>query len=163
MFCVQVMLGETNEDAQLRFARRMARDDQQLNQRLAFMGNVFNIDFSAVPHDVPIRDLNLTTNGHQAALESIVTQSGHQTLRQWMSDNAGGYYYDMIGTPERVAGVMTEMMQQSGGDGFLFFLNDVSRRTVAEITDGLVPALQERGVVREAYGHKHFRDNLLDY
>jgi FMN-dependent oxidoreductase (nitrilotriacetate monooxygenase family) len=163
MFCVQVILGETNDDAQLRFKRRMARDDQQIGQRLAFLGNVFNIDFAAVPHDVPIRELGLTTNGHQASLEGIVRDAGHKTLREWMSDAAPGYYYDLIGTPDRVAGVMKEMMQQSGGDGFLFFLNDVSRRTVAEITDGLVPALQERGLVRDTYSHQHFRDNLLEF
>jgi hypothetical protein len=42
-------------------------------------------------------------------------------------------------------------------------LGNVSRRTIAEITDGLVPALQRRGLVRTAYAHKQFRDNLLDF
>ena len=35
--------------------------------------------------------------------------------------------------------------------------------TLAEIEDGLVPALQDRGLMRTAYEHKHFRDNLLAY
>jgi FMN-dependent oxidoreductase (nitrilotriacetate monooxygenase family) len=163
MFCVQTILGTTNEEAQERFRWRMARDADQIGQRLAFMGNVFNIDFKALDHDTPIKDLNLSTNGHQSALEGIVRESGHRTIREWMGDNAGGYYYDLIGTPDRVAGVMGEMMQQSGGDGFLFFLTDLSRRTMAEITDGLVPALQERGLVRDAYTHAHFRDNSLEF
>jgi len=54
-------------------------------------------------------------------------------------------------------------MQDVGGDGFLFSMPNVNRRTLAEIEDGLVPALQDRGLMRTAYEHKHFRDNLLAY
>ena len=34
---------------------------------------------------------------------------------------------------------------------------------IIEITDGLVPALQRRGLTRTAYTHAHFRDNLLEF
>jgi hypothetical protein len=40
---------------------------------------------------------------------------------------------------------------------------NVTRRTLAEVEDGLVPALQRRGLVRKAYEHAQFRDNLLAY
>lgn len=58
---------------------------------------------------------------------------------------------------------MGEVMQEVGGDGFLFALPNVSCKSVVEITDGLVPALQQRGLVRKQYGHQHFRDNLLEF
>jgi len=58
---------------------------------------------------------------------------------------------------------MAEVMEEVGGDGFLFTQGNMSRRTIAEVTDGLVPALQQRGLVRTAYGKKQFRDNLLEY
>jgi hypothetical protein len=58
---------------------------------------------------------------------------------------------------------MEEVMQEAGGDGFLITLNDVSRRSIAEIADGLVPALQARGLARRASGHEQFRDNLLEF
>ncbi len=58
---------------------------------------------------------------------------------------------------------MAEAMQEVGGDGFLFSLPNISRRTIAEIEDGLVPALQRRGLVRKAYGCERFRDNLLEF
>ena len=48
-------------------------------------------------------------------------------------------------------------------DGYLFSMPNVNRRTLAEIEDGLIPALQDRGLMRKAYEHKHFRDNLLAY
>eukprot|EP01034_Spumella_vulgaris_P013097 gene13097-16702_t len=54
---------------------------------------------------------------------------------------------------------MEEAMEQVGGDGFMFN-GPLSRRYVADVTDGLVPALQKRGLVRTAYAHAHFRDNL---
>jgi hypothetical protein len=39
----------------------------------------------------------------------------------------------------------------------------MSRRSIAGITDGLVSALQQRNVVRRAYAHEMFRDNLLEF
>jgi hypothetical protein len=32
-----------------------------------------------------------------------------------------------------------------------------------EIADGLVPALQRRGLTRSAYAHATLRENLLDF
>ncbi len=36
----------------------------------------------------------------------------------------------------------------------------VSRRAIVEITDGLVPALQRRGLAGTSYDHETLRDNL---
>ncbi|MDQ0349065.1 hypothetical protein [Ancylobacter vacuolatus] len=49
---------------------------------------------------------------------------------------------------------MGEIMEEIGGD---------SRRSIATITDGLVPALQQRGLMRRAYEHAHLRDTLLAF
>ena len=68
-----------------------------------------------------------------------------------------------VGAIGAVAAQMAEAMQEVGGDGFLIALPNVSRKSVAEITDGLVPALQQRGLVRTGYAHKQFRDNLLEF
>jgi alkanesulfonate monooxygenase SsuD/methylene tetrahydromethanopterin reductase-like flavin-dependent oxidoreductase (luciferase family) len=57
---------------------------------------------------------------------------------------------------------MAEVMQEVGGDGFVFS-GAVTRRHVAEVVDGVVPALQRRGLVRTAYEHRHFRDNLFAF
>ena len=53
-------------------------------------------------------------------------------------------------------------MEEVGGDGFLITtpVLRVGRRYIVEITDGLVPALQRRGLARTAYGHAMLRDNL---
>jgi len=49
------------------------------------------------------------------------------------------------------------------GDGFLFTQNNLTRRSFAAITDGLVPALQRRGLVRREYSHPTFRENLFEF
>ena len=39
----------------------------------------------------------------------------------------------------------------------------LNRRYIVEITDGLVPALQRRGLTRSEYSFDQFRDNLLEF
>ena len=58
---------------------------------------------------------------------------------------------------------MADIMEYVGGDGFLISMPNVTRRTLAEIEDGLVPALQARGLVRKSYEHTQLRDNLLAF
>jgi alkanesulfonate monooxygenase SsuD/methylene tetrahydromethanopterin reductase-like flavin-dependent oxidoreductase (luciferase family) len=70
---------------------------------------------------------------------------------------------ELCGTPDAVAARMGEVMEEVGGDGYLFSMSNVNRRTLAEIEDGLIPALQDRGLTRKAYEHKQFRDNLLAF
>ncbi|HTZ80508.1 MAG TPA: FMNH2-dependent monooxygenase, partial [Stellaceae bacterium] len=67
-----------------------------------------------------------------------------------------------IGTAESVAAEMADAMAEIGGDGFLI-TEPLSRRTIAEITDGLVPALQRRGAVRRHYARKTLRETLQEF
>lgn len=80
-----------------------------------------------------------------------------------MDEATIAYSVDLVGTPDAVAARMGEVMEAVGGDGFLFTMPNVTRRAIAEIEDGLVPALQDRGLVRKAYEHAQFRDNLLAF
>jgi alkanesulfonate monooxygenase SsuD/methylene tetrahydromethanopterin reductase-like flavin-dependent oxidoreductase (luciferase family) len=90
--------------------------------------------------------------------------AGNRTLRQVMADyGATGLSVELVGTPDSVAARMGEVMQEVGGDGYLFPLPNLSRRTLAEIEHGLVPALQRRGFSRKAYSHPKFHDNLLEF
>ncbi len=160
---VAPIIGETEADAQERKRLREARAAAQLPQRLAHLGKVMNIDFGRMDLDQPIGD-DLTTNGHQQTLEQLKKMAAGRTLRQAMSEhNVTALSVELIGTPDSVAARMGEVMEEVGGDGFLFSMPNVSRRLLAEIEDGLIPALQDRGLVRSAYSHKQFRDNLLEY
>ena len=108
-------------------------------------------------------DISLTTNGHQQSLEQFQRKAGGRTLRELLMDYNKNGSVELVGTPDQIAERMGEAMEEVGGDGFLFSLPDVSRRCVAEVTDGLVPALQKRGLMRTEYTHAQFRENLLAF
>ena len=163
LFMVAPIIGETEADAQERKRLREARAAAQLPQRLAHLGKVMNIDFGRMDLDQPIPD-SLSTNGHQQTLDQLKAMAAGRTLRQTMGEhNVVALSVELIGTPDSVAARMGEVMAEVGGDGFLFSMPNVSRRLLAEIEDGLIPALQDHGLVRSAYGHAQFRDNLLEY
>ncbi len=163
LFLVNPIVGETREDAAERKRLRAAQAAATVKQRLAQLSKVTNIDFGAFELDEPLRP-GLTTNGHQQTLDEFVAKAAGRTLRQAMADhNATALSVELVGTPDDVAASMDEVMQEVGGDGFLFSMPNVSRRLLAEMEDGLIPALQRRGLTRRAYGHTQFRDNLLEF
>jgi alkanesulfonate monooxygenase SsuD/methylene tetrahydromethanopterin reductase-like flavin-dependent oxidoreductase (luciferase family) len=162
LYLVSPLLGETAEDARELVRRRNEGAARNLDISLARFGWITNIDFSRFDLDAPVGEL--TTNGHQESLRQFLVGAGKRTLREAMLDySTSGQSMDLVGTPDQVAGQMAEAMEEVGGDGFLFSMSNVSRRTMAEITDGLIPALQRRGLVRRAYAHKQLRDNLLEF
>jgi len=164
LFLVSPTIGETEEEARLRHAQKMARAAKQVPQLLAFFGKITNINFAAYDLDTPVNELTLTTNGHQQSLDDFKKVTGRKTLREAMLSYRGNNgSVELVGTPDSVAARMEEVMAEVGGDGFLITTNDTSRRIVAEITDGLIPALQARGLTRKEYSHAQFRDNLLEF
>jgi FMN-dependent oxidoreductase (nitrilotriacetate monooxygenase family) len=163
LFLIAPIIGETEVDALERKRLREARAAATIPARLAHLGKVMNIDFGKMDLDAPVPD-ELSTNGHQQTLEQLKKLAAGRTLRETMGDhNVTALSVQLIGTPDSVAAQMGEIMQEVGGDGFLFSMPNVTRRLLAEIEDGLVPALQDRGLVRSAYTHKQFRHNLLEY
>ena len=162
LFMASPILANTDEEAQARAARRSHASTADVQQRLAQMGWSTNIDFSGYDLDAPVAEL--TTNGHQSSLANFLAKAGGRTLREAIiAYTSQGGSVDLVGTPDSVAAQMDEAMQEAGGDGFLLVLPNVSRKTVVEVTDGLIPALQQRGLVRRSYTHAHFRDNLLEF
>ncbi|HWK47618.1 MAG TPA: NtaA/DmoA family FMN-dependent monooxygenase [Stellaceae bacterium] len=162
LFLVSPLIAETSEDAQRLKERRAAQAAAQVDRKLAFLGKITNIDFAQFDLDAPVAAL--TTNGHQQTLDDFKRKAGNRSLREAITAySSDGGSVELVGSPDDLAAQMAEAMTHAGGDGFLFSLPNVTRRTIAEIEDGLVPALQKRGLMRKAYAHEQFRDNLLDY
>jgi FMN-dependent oxidoreductase (nitrilotriacetate monooxygenase family) len=162
LFLISPIIGDTEEEAWARKRRRDQFNAENLHVRMAHLSKITNIDFSALPLDQPLG--KLTTNGHQQSLDEFLRKAGNRTLREAMeiySNNNGSI--ELIGTPAQIADSMGEAMEAVGGDGFLFSLPDVNRRSVAEVAEGLVPELQRRGLMRRDYAHAQFRDNLLAF
>jgi FMN-dependent oxidoreductase (nitrilotriacetate monooxygenase family) len=165
LFCVTPTLGETEQDARDKH-HRMLHSPNFIHDLLASISAITDIDFSVYDLDKPLPE-RLVTNGEQGSLDKFQQYGSGKTLRELVVDGAGGMVssVELIGTPDQVAERMGEIMAEVGGDGFLITtpVLRVSRRYLVEVADGLVPALQKRGLTRTAYKHEMLRDNLLEY
>jgi len=167
LFLVSPIIGETHQAALDRKEQMIQEAGSDPRFRLAGMGYATDIDFSTFDLDTPIRDFEeeLVTNGHQSSLAAFTRQNRDRTLREVASNSAygAGQRVELLGTPAEVAEQMEAVMAEVGGDGFLITQDVLTRRSISEITDGLVPELQKRGLTRDRYRHELFRDNLLDF
>jgi len=160
MFIVSPVLGETEEEARAKSERVLAGFKADISVNLANMSYASGVDFAQFDLDAPFPDLS-QTNATRSSMVMMSANAQGMTLRQAAESNVRRSV-ELVGTPDSVAAQMDEIVTEVGGDGFLISGN-VNRRYVAEITDGLVPALRRRGLVREHYAHEMFRDNLLEF
>jgi FMN-dependent oxidoreductase (nitrilotriacetate monooxygenase family) len=164
LFLISPIVAETSEEARAKADQRAIIAEKNIEMKLAQFGWSTNLDLSDVDLDTPVAQLELSTNGHQSSLAMFLRRAGNRSLREAIIHyTSNGGTIDLVGDPDSVAGQMAEAMQEIGGDGFLINLPDVSRRSIATITDGLVPELQQRNLVRRAYAHEQLRDNLMEF
>lgn len=165
MFCVTPVLGETRAEAEEK-QRRMVSAPHFIADILASISAITEIDFAQFDLDRPLPH-RLETNGEQGSLDKFQQWGSGKTLRELVVSGAGGLVssVELVGTPDEVAERMGRVMAEVGGDGFLITtpVLRVSRRQILEVVDGLVPALQKRGLVRTAYAHETLRENLLEF
>jgi alkanesulfonate monooxygenase SsuD/methylene tetrahydromethanopterin reductase-like flavin-dependent oxidoreductase (luciferase family) len=161
LYLVYPFLGETGEDAKEQH-RRLVTDPSYIEAAIAGIGQITDIDFSQYDLDKPLP--RLTTNGESGALDKFQQWGSGKTLRQLASER-----YDnglnLIGAPDDVAALMGEAIDEIGGDGFLIStpLQRISRRFINEVCEGLVPALQRRGLMRTAYSRSTLREMLREF
>jgi long-chain alkane monooxygenase len=162
LFLVAPVLAETEEEARAKH-QRMSNDPNFIEQNLALISAITDIDFSKYDLDEPLPE-RLVTNGEQGSLDNFQQWGTNKTLRQLVLEASGGIVacVELVGTPESVADRMGQTMAEVGGDGFLITTPhlSVNRRYITEVVDGLVPALQRRGLVRTEYTHATLRENL---
>lgn len=159
MFIASPVFGDTDEEAQALAERNREVTDWKAEETLAHLSALTENDFSTCDWNEPVPEL--TTNGHRSTLADFFKNSRGKTLREAAANWVLGGV-PLVGTPDTVAERMGEAMAEVGGDGFLIS-GSTSRRYIGEITEGLVPALQRRGLARTSYEFPHFRENLLAF
>lgn len=162
IYAINPILGETEAEAREK-DRRVIDSPGYIDDQLASISGITDIDFSVYDIDKPLPE-RLITNGEQGTLDRFQQWGSGKTLKELVADGLTSDL-DLVGTPDQVADRLGEAMAAVGGDGFFIcepFLRS-SRRYVLEITDGLVPALQKRGLVRTEYTGKTLRENLLAF
>jgi FMN-dependent oxidoreductase (nitrilotriacetate monooxygenase family) len=164
LYLIAPVLGATPDEAQRNYDAII--DDQFfIERKLSQMSALTGMDFSRFPLDEPLPG-HLTTNGEQGALDAFQQGGAGKTLRQLAKGSVGlAQSESFIGTPDHVADMMGEVMEEIGGDGFLLTASyqSNSRRQIAEICDGLIPALQRRGLARTQYSPGLLRDRLREF
>jgi FMN-dependent oxidoreductase (nitrilotriacetate monooxygenase family) len=157
LFLAQPIIDVSMEAARERVRMKEVESEQHIDLQLSGMSRLTGIDFSKFDLDTPLPEL--TTNGHQSSLAKWIGKTPRSIVKTY-GRKAG---IDFTGTADHVAGMMQEVMEEVGGDGFLLFNSYFDRRYIIEVCDGLVPELQRRGLTRKAYAHRHLRDNLLEF
>ncbi|WP_438391781.1 NtaA/DmoA family FMN-dependent monooxygenase [Caballeronia sp. DA-9] len=157
LFLITPIVDESRESAELRRRAQIEDTERHLDAHIASLARLSGIDFSKFDLDEPLPEL--TSNGHQ----TLVAQYTGRTLREISSSGKMLSDVNLVGTASDVAARLSEIVDEVGGDGFLLMDPDLTRRYIAEITDGLVPELQRLGVVRKHYEHERFRDNLMAF
>jgi FMN-dependent oxidoreductase (nitrilotriacetate monooxygenase family) len=163
LFVVAPVLGETEAEAKAKFDRITA-SPLYIEKVLASISSITDIDFSKFDLDSELP--RLTTNGEQGSLDAFAQWGSGKTLRQLALDQVSRGLDGLVGTPDQVADRMGEVMEQVGGDGFLItrpFTTLISRQYILEICEGLVPALQRRGLARTEYTKTTLRETLREF
>ncbi|GAA1854232.1 NtaA/DmoA family FMN-dependent monooxygenase [Pseudonocardia ailaonensis] len=157
MFITQPVLAETVERAEAKKQRMLAGIDARIESSLGHISALTENDLSQFGLDEEFGDL--TTNGHRSTLADFMRagRTPREAALGWSMKNV-----TFVGTPDSVAAQMGEVMAEVGGDGFLI-TGSITRRFVDEITEGLVPALQRRGLTRSAYSGGTLRDTLREF
>jgi FMN-dependent oxidoreductase (nitrilotriacetate monooxygenase family) len=166
LYLINPVLADTDEEAQEKYARRQAArwTPEFIELRLAGMSYFSGQDFSKFDLDEPMPDMSGKVNGHQSSMQRYAKDSATgKTLRELAATHDTVESIPLVGTPDTVAALMGEAMEEVGGDGFLLACSAVNRKSISEVTDGLVPALQKRGLTRPSYIHDTLRDNLLEF
>ena len=162
LYLVFPVIAETDEEA---FAKheRMVSTPAFVERALANAAINTDIDFSQFDLHQPLPEVS--TGASQGALDEFAQRGSGKTLRQLAIEKYDGGGLRLIGSPDRVAARMDEAMQEVGGDGFLISTPymKVNRRQVTEVTEGLVPALQRRGLVRTGYTKSTLRETLREF
>lgn len=159
LFLATFTLADTVGRAEEKRRAKDAATATSVEPALASLSFASGIDFGAFPLDEPLPAV--TTNAARSVTALHLRDTEGMTLREIASRRLTGAL-EFTGTPDTVAAEMGELMAEAGGDGYLVQA-PVTRRTVAEIADGLAPALRRRGLVRDGYAHATLRENLLAF
>ena len=165
MFCVSPTVAATEAQARAELDRLVATDSY-IEKSLAGISSNTEIDFKQFDLDEPL-PADLTTNGERGSLEHFMRGNGApgpKTLRQLVHERTTRGL-ELVGTPDQVAEKMGQAMEEIGGDGFLISRGgrDLSREYITEVCDGLVPALQRRGLMRTEYTKTTLRETLREF
>jgi FMN-dependent oxidoreductase (nitrilotriacetate monooxygenase family) len=153
------VIGDTQEEADRKHQEIV--DLVTIDKALHALGRPFDDhDFSQYPLDDPFPDLgDLGSNSHRGTSEKIkqIAKEKNLTLRQ-VAMNFATPKGQFVGTPEKVADLIQEWIEEEASDGFI--IGAATPKGLPEFVERVVPILQERGLFRTEYEHDTLRGHF---
>jgi len=163
MFLIAPSVTENEAEAEIRRQIKREEVENYLDIELARMSKSTDFDFGKIDLDTPVDEIDFATNGSQGMVGFFSEHSG-MTLREAVIERGTAPGQNIFGTVDAIAKQMIDIADESGADGFLIASDGITRRFLAEITDGLVPRLQDLGATRPAYERgATLRENLAEF
>jgi len=167
MFLCEPVLGATDDEANRRHEQTIAFRKTPKGREfwLWYLDKlVTGVDFSKIDLDMTVAELKKDFPAETliTTVDKIFSGADDMSLRDVLAYKDGLGNLGLVGSPQTVARKMDELMEEVGGDGFLFHI-PVLRHKMAEMFDGLCPVLRRRGSIRDGYQFKTFKENLLAF
>ncbi|MEX5616680.1 NtaA/DmoA family FMN-dependent monooxygenase, partial [Pseudomonas syringae] len=154
-----VIVGETDAKARAKFEEYKSWVSYE--GAMALISGWTGIDFSQFKPDEPLRHVH--TNAIQSAVETFSTADPNtiwtpQALADWVG--IGGFGPLFVGSPETVADLLQEWVEETDVDGFNLAYA-LTHETFIDAVELLVPELQKRGVYKTEYARGTLREKLF--
>jgi FMN-dependent oxidoreductase (nitrilotriacetate monooxygenase family) len=149
------VVGGTEAEAQAKAAEYV--EGLSTEGALAHLSGSIGVDLGAIDPDRPLEafDSNAMIGAVRGLLENA--PSGTRTFRDLAKANMAGQF--LVGAPEQVADRLQEF-GEAGIDGFNLVYS-VTPGTFIDFIDGVVPVLQQRGLVQAEYSPGPLRQKLF--
>ncbi len=140
-----------------------AEKQASFEHNIVMASSSLDVDFSLYDVDAPVPQ-DIVAGGHTSALEHMKKAGREEgkSLRDLFSTGVGASGMDFSGTVAEVAEKMMAVMDEVGGDGFLIEGSGYNRQ-LSDLVDGVIPALQKAGVVRQEYSGNTLREILREF
>jgi FMN-dependent oxidoreductase (nitrilotriacetate monooxygenase family) len=121
------------------------------------------IDYSKFGLDDPFPEE--LGNGQVSTFQHILANNPGATMREVLESRDQLQGLTFVGDADSVSEQMNDAISETDGpDGYLIMSTEdmITRKGIAEITDGLCATLRKKGYIRDVYAHNTFRENLND-
>ncbi len=151
------IVGGTEEEAKAKEADYL--EVLSVEAGLAHISGNVGVDLSDIDPDRPLEELR--TEGVQGLVKALIDSApaGTRTFADLIRSNLAGQF--LTGSDEQVADAIQKRFEQ-GVDGFNI-ITSVLPGTISDFVDGVVPILQERGLMQTEYSPGPLRQKLFGH
>ena len=163
LWSVRVQVADSAEEALRKEAHYIGSIPAQAG--LIEMSHMYGIDFSAIPNDLPVRELGeriKSQNVHWGSFQEILdTTDPDLSVADLGRKNAIGKTFAVIGSPKEIADQLEEMHEATGRNGgFILAKGFEVPQYLRDFVERVVPELQRRGLSKKRYEGRNLRENL---